>query len=102
MKTVSISIFMIVLIGFAGSSFATSPQPEEVRLGQTDVVCTAHVVYFADLEKGTSAGESSSTVVFRASESKRDVLEKMTGHMSSKLNEGHVLEFKIECKFPKQ
>ncbi len=91
---------MIVLFWLAGNSSATSPMPEEIKPGQTATVCTTHIVYLTEDEKGIHAEEFSSHFVFEAAGPKKDVLEKVTKFMSEKLNEGNVSEFKVECKFP--
>lgn len=101
MKKIAASIIMTVLLGFAGSSAATSPQPEEVKPGQTATICTTHIVYVTDREKGIRGEEPSSTFTFETSMPKKDVLEKIMKHMSDRLNEGHVSEFRIECRFQK-
>lgn len=101
MKKASILTVMIVLLGLAGNAKATSPMPEEVMPGQTGTICTTHIVYIADPEKGILGRDSSSTIVFEASEPQKEVLERIYRHMGNKLTEGKVAEFKVECKFPK-
>lgn len=101
MGKISIIVFMIVLFGHVGYSSATSPMPEELKPGQTENVCTIHVVYSLDGEQGILLEEASSTLTFKASMSKKDVLEKITNHLSNKLNDVNVSEFKVECKFPR-
>jgi len=92
---------MIVSFGLVGSSSATSPQPEEVKPGQTATICTTHIVYITDREKGTLQHEASSTLAYEASMPKAGVLEKITAYISNKLDEWNVSEFRLECKFPK-
>jgi hypothetical protein len=101
MKKASILLCVIPLLGFVGSASATSPMPEEVMPGQTATICTTHIVYITDREKGIRAEEPSSTFTFETSMPKKEVLEKIYKHMSDKLTEGTVSEFKIECRFPK-
>jgi len=93
---------MIVLSGLAADSSATSPMPEEMKPGQTENVCTVRIAYSLDREKGILLEETSSTLTFEASMSKKDVLDKITKHLSNRLNDMNVSEFKVECKFPKQ
>lgn len=102
MKKITISIIMAVLFGLAGSSAATSPQPEEVKPGQTATICTTHIVYVTDREKVISGEEHSSTFTFETSVPKKDVLQQIMEHMSDRLNEGHVSEFRIACRFKNQ
>ncbi len=91
---------MIVLFGVPGDSFATSPMPEEVKPGQTATVCTVHITYITDHERGMLE-EQTSKFAFEVSEAKKDVLEWVTKYINNKLDERNVSEFKIECKFPK-
>jgi len=93
---------MVVLLGLAANSSATSPMPEEVKPGQNESVCIIHVVYVTDREKEIPGEESSSTFVFENSMPKKTVIEKVAKHISEKLNEGNVSEFRAECKFAKQ
>jgi len=101
MKKASMFILIIFLFGLVGNSSATSPMPEELKPGQTENVCTIYVVYSLDGEQGILREETSSTLTFDASMSKKDVLEKITKHLSNKLNDVNVSEFKVECKFPR-
>lgn len=101
MKKLSISILLISLLGLVANSSATSPQPEEVRPGWKESICTINVIYSLDSEKGINRDEASSTFAFEASVPKKDVLDKMTRFIGDKLNEVNVSEFKLECKFPK-
>ncbi|MBI4681611.1 MAG: hypothetical protein HY757_00675 [Nitrospirae bacterium] len=66
MKKTLILICMIVLFWLAGNSSATSPMPEEIKPGQTATVCTTHIVYLTEDEKGIHAEEFSSHFVFEA------------------------------------
>ena len=102
MKEISVLILMIALLGLAENSSATSPMPEEVKPGQTENICTVHVAYSLDREKGILLEETSSTLTFEPSMSRKDVLDKITKHLSNRLNDVNVSEFKVECKFPKQ
>lgn len=102
MKKTLIFILTMVLFGLAVNSYATSPMPEELRPGPTAPVCVIHIVYMPDIEKGIPRENTSSTLVYEVSESKKDVFEKVTRYLSDKLNEGNISEFKVECKFPKQ
>ncbi len=101
MKKASISIAIILLLGFADIAFGTSPQPEEVRPVAKETVCTMQVAYSLESEKGVRREEASSSVAFDASVAKKDVLDKMTGRISEILSEANVSEFRLECKFPK-
>ena len=92
----------MVLFGLAGNSSATSPMPEELKPGQIAPVCVIHIIYVPDIEKGIPREDTSSTLVYGVSESKKDVFEKVIRYLSDKLNEGNISEFKVECKFPKQ
>jgi len=100
MKKTSILLCTIVLFGFAGDSFATSPMPEEVKPGQTVTVCTIHIACITDHERGIPE-EQTAKFAFEVSEAKKDVLEWVTGYVKNKLNERHVSEFKVDCRFPK-
>jgi hypothetical protein len=100
MKKTSILLCMIVLCGFVGNSFATSPMPEEVKPGPTATVCTIHTICIADRERGTHE-EQTAKFAFEVSEAKKDVLEWVTGYVKNKLNERNVTEFKVDCRFPK-
>ena len=92
---------MIVLLGLAGNAAAVSPMPGEEMLGlQTENVCAIHIVYIP--AKGVLREEATSTLVFDASTSKKDVLEKVTRYISEKLTEGPASEFRVECKFARQ
>jgi len=75
---------------------------EELKPGQTAIVCTFHVVYMADREKGLHGEESSKTLFFEASAQKKEVLEEMIRRAGSKLDRGNPSEFRLECKFPLQ
>lgn len=101
MKKISIFISIIILFWFSGKAGATSPQPEEVKPGPAATVCTTHIVYTADIEKGTAQHEASATHTFDVSTAKKEVMGKMTMYMNNKFKEWNVSEFKIECKFPK-
>ncbi len=100
MKETSIFILMIVLFGLAGNATAVSPMPEELERTQT--VCVIHTGYMPDREKEIPGEESSSILTFEASMPEKDVLEKVTKHLSDKLNERNIAEFKVECKFSKK
>ena len=100
MKKILILLSMIVLCGFAGNSFATSPMPEEVKPGQTATVCTIHIACITDREKGIPE-EKTAKFAFEVSEAKKDVLEWVTRYINNKMNERNVTEFKVDCKFPK-
>jgi len=100
MKRASILLCVIVLSGFVGDSFATSPMPEEVKPGMTATICTIHITCMRDRERGTQE-ELASTYAFEASEAKKDVFEWVTRYIHDKFNERNVTEFKVECKFPK-
>ncbi len=100
MKKTLISIFMIALLCLAVNASGTSPVPEEIMPGATSTVCTTHIVYITENDKGIHPEEFSSHFVFEVTEPKKDVLEKVAKFMSEKLNEGNVSEFKVECKFP--
>jgi len=100
MKKMSILILILSLVGLVDNSVAVSPMPEELERSQT--VCVVHTVSIPDREKGMLGEESTSTLVFEVSTSKRDVLEKVTKYIDNKLNEGKLSEFKIECKFYQQ
>lgn len=101
MKKISIFISIIILFWFSGKAAATSPQPEEVKPGPTATVCTTHIIYIADQEKGTTQREASVTHTFDESIGKKEVMEKMTMYMNNKFKEWNVSDFKIECKFPR-
>jgi hypothetical protein len=101
MKGISILVLMVILLGFAGNSFATSPMPEEVMPGPTADTCMVRVTYSLDRETGMLGEEMSSTLTFATSMPKKDVLEKITAYVDKKLKEGKVSEFTVECKFPK-
>ena len=92
-------MFMIALLYLTSNASATSPVPEEIKPGATSPVCTTHIIYITDNEKGSHAEEFSSHFVYEVTEPKKDVLEKVTKFMSGKLNEVNVSEFKVECKF---
>jgi len=100
MKKTAILLCAIVLFGFAGSSFATSPMPGEVKPGMSATVCAIHLICMKDQERGTHE-ELASTFAFEVSEAKKDVLEWVAAYVNGKLNERNVSEFKIDCKFPK-
>ena len=100
MKKVSIFILMVILLGLAGDSFATSPMPEEVKPGMTVTVCTIDIVSIKDRERGIPE-EQTAKFAFEVSEAKRDVLEWVTKYINNKMNERNVTEFNVECKFPK-
>jgi len=102
MEKTLIFIFMIVFLGLAEDSSATSPMPEEVKPSQTENICTIRVAYSLDREKGILLEETSSTLTFEASMSKKDILDKITKHLSNRLDDVNVSEFKVECKFPKK
>ncbi len=101
MKTLLIAIPIIVLLELAGTASATSPQPEEVRPGAKETVCTAHVIYSPDTEKGIEKGSMSTNFSFDASVSRKAVLDKVNEHIAGKLTETNVSEFSLECKFAK-
>lgn len=96
-----ISTTLIILFWLSGKADATSPQPEEVRPGPTATVCTTHIIYTADIEKGMAQHEATVTHNFDESIAKKEIMEKMTTYMNNKLKEWNVFEFKLECKFPK-
>jgi hypothetical protein len=100
MKKVMVLILIFALACLAQNATAVSPMPEELERSQT--VCVIHTVSIPDREKGMLGEESTSTLVFEVSTSKRDVLEKVIKYIDNKLNEGKVFEFKIECKFTQQ
>jgi hypothetical protein len=100
MKRASILLCVIVLFGFVGDSFATSPMPEEVKPGLTATVCTIHIVCIKDHERRIPE-EQTAKFAFEVSEAKSDVLEWVTRYINNKLNERNVSEFKAECKFLK-
>ena len=101
MKKISIIIIcVILLLGFAGDSFATSPMPEEVKPGMTATVCNIHIACITDREKGIPE-EKTAKFAFEVSEAKKDVLEWVTRYINNKMNERNVTEFKVECRFPK-
>lgn len=103
MKKIIVLLAILVLACLASNSAAVSPMPfEELKPGQTAIVCTFHVVYMADREKGLHGEESSKTLFFEASAPKKDVLEEMTRRAGSKLDKGNLSEFRLECKFPLQ
>ena len=103
MKKIIVLLPILVLACFASNSAAVSPMPyEELKPGQTAIMCTFHTVYMADREKGIPAEESSKTLFFEASAPKRDVLEEMTRYAGNKLDKGNLSEFRLECKFPLQ
>jgi hypothetical protein len=102
MKRVSIFMLMVILLGLAVDSLATSPMPEEVMPGPTADTCAIRVTYSMDRETGVLGEEVSSTLTFAASMPKKDVLEKIMTYVDNKLREGKVSEFKVECKFPKR
>ena len=99
MKKTSILLCMI-LFGFAGDSFATSPMPEEVKPGQTATICTIHIACITDRERGIPE-EQTAKFAFEVSEAKKDVLEWVTKYINNKMNERNVTEFKVDCRFPK-
>ncbi|MBI5203991.1 MAG: hypothetical protein HZA11_03640 [Nitrospirae bacterium] len=101
MKKVSIFISIIILFWFSGKAAATSPQPEEVKPGPATTVCTTHIVYTADIEKGMSQHEASATHSFDEGIAKKDVMEKMAMYINNKFKEWNVSEFKLDCKFQK-
>ena len=98
---VLVSVTLIILLWHLGNAVATSPQPEEVRPGPTTTVCTTHIIYTADIEKGRAQHEAYVTHNFDESIPKKEVTEKMTTYINNKLKEWNVSEFKLECKFPK-
>jgi len=100
MKKTLILLCVIVLFGFVGDSFATSPMPEEVKPGMTVTVCTIHIVSIKDHESEIPE-EQTEKFAFEVSAAKRDVLEWVTRYINNKMNERNVAEFKVECKFPK-
>lgn len=99
MRRTVLLIVMAVLLALAGNAAAISPQPEEVKPGQH--VCTVFVVHVVESENGVFQREAPSTLVFEASASKKDVLERITRYLNDKLSEWNVSGFRIECKFPK-
>jgi len=100
MKRTLLLLCLIVLFGFAGNSFATSPMPEEVKPGMTTTVCIIHITCVKDRERGTYE-DLASTFAFEVSETKGDVLEWVTGYVRNKLNERNVSEFEVDCRFQK-
>lgn len=102
MKRITFLIVLFVLACMAHDSAAVSPMPiEELKPGQTAIICAIHISYMPDREKVTPGEVYSKTFFFEASAPKRDVLEEMTRRIDDKLNKGNVSEVKIECKFPK-
>ncbi|MDD1744820.1 MAG: hypothetical protein LUQ20_03275 [Candidatus Methanoperedens sp.] len=100
MKKLSVFIFMIFLFGIAGKAAAVSPMPfEELKPGQTAIVCAFHITYITDQTRGIPE-EQTSTFAFEASNAKKDVLEWVNKYINDKLNERNVSAFKVECKFP--
>ncbi len=73
--------------------------PEEVKLSKT--LCIVRIVSQPDIEKGITGEETSSSFFFDDFVSRKDVLEKTTGFISSKTNLDSVSEIKIDCKFAK-
>ena len=103
MKRIIVLLPILVLACFASNSAAVSPMPfEELKPGQTAIVCTFHVAYMADRERGLHGEESSKTLFFETSAAKREVLEEMTKYVGNKLDKGNLSEFRLECKFPLQ
>ena len=102
MKKISLFISATILFWLAGSVYATSPMPEELKPGQIENVCTIHITYSLDRKQGVLKEETSSALTFDPSISKKDILDKTTSILSDKLNEGNISEFKIECRFPKR
>ena len=101
MRIKLIIVLMAALLLFANTASATSPMPGEETLGlQTANVCTIRIVYSPG--KDVLREAITSTLTFEASMPKKDVLEKMTRHISDKLNEGNASEFSAECKFARQ
>jgi hypothetical protein len=100
MKVISIIVLMAALLLFTCAAGATSPMPAEEILGlQTANVCTIRIVYSPGKEVLREA--ITSTLTYDASMPKKDVLEKTSGQISDKLNEGNVAEFSVDCKFAK-
>lgn len=103
MKKKIVLLPILALAYFASNSAAVSPMPfEELKPGQTAIVCTFHVVSMADREKGLHGEESSKTLFFEASAPKREVLEEMIRQAGSGLDRGNISGFRLECKFPLQ
>jgi len=103
MKKIIVLLPILVLACFTSNSAAVSPMPfEELKPGQTAIVCTFHVAYMADRERGLHGEESSKTLFFETSAAKREVLEEMTKYVGNKLDKGNLSEFRLECKFPLQ
>lgn len=99
-KEIMALTWIMFLLGVAANSFATSPMPEEVKPSMTATVCTIHITFVKDPEKGKHE-ELTSTFAFKVSEAKTDVLEWVTRYVNNKLNELNVSEFKVNCRFPK-
>jgi hypothetical protein len=103
MKKISLSILIIILFGLTRNAPAVSPMPvEELNLGQKETICTIHIVHSIDRKKGILLEETSSTLTFESSMTKRNVLDKLTEYMHKKFDEDNISEFKVECKFLKK
>jgi hypothetical protein len=97
MKIIS-TIVLMAALSFAGVAGATSPMPGEEVLGlQAANVCTVRIVYMPG--KDVLREAVSSTLTYDATMTKKDVLERLTRHITEKLNEGNASEFSAECKF---
>jgi hypothetical protein len=103
MKKILLSVSITILLGLASDATAVSPMPVEgLNLGQKETICTVHIVHSIDREKGILMEETSTTLTFESSITKRNVLDKLTEYMHKKLDEDNISEFKVECKFLKK
>jgi len=100
MRKLTVLIIILVLMCLVHNAEAVSPMPfEELKPGQTAIVCAFHITYITDQTRGIPE-EQMSTFAFEASNAKRDVLEWVNKYINDKLNERNVSAFKVECKFP--
>jgi hypothetical protein len=102
MRIKAFFISIIVFFGVSANSSATSPMPEEVKPVPIENICTVHVVYSIEGREEILTEEVSSKLKFESSLPRKDVLEKLTAYMNSKLKEGNISEFKVDCKFYKK
>ncbi len=102
MRRIAFFIVLFVLACLARDSAAVSPMPiEELKPGQTAIVCAVRIVYAADRDRGIPEEVDAKTLFFEVSAPKIDVVAEMTKYIDNRLDKGKASEVKLECKFPK-
>jgi hypothetical protein len=101
MKGMTLLLCVLFTTCFVHEAAAVSPMPvEELKPGQTAILCSVHILYHADRDKGIPAEDFRKRLFFEAAASKAEVLAEAARYAGHWLDRGIVSDVTVSCSYP--